>query len=112
MMAFERWDVVTALFPFTDIEVRRPRPVLVLSGARFNREHGHLIGSMITRAVRSRWPSDHGLRDLSPTGLQHPSVVRWKLFTLPFTVVSRRIGALGPADRDALAAKLVSIFGD
>ena len=64
-MAFERWDVVTALFPFTDVAIRRPRPVLVLSGAGFNRNHGHLIGCMITRAARSRWPSDHDILDLA-----------------------------------------------
>ena len=109
-MAFERWDVVTALFPFTDVAIRRPRPVLVLSGASFNRSHGHLIGCMITRAARSRWPSDHGILDLAPTGLRHASVVRWKLFTLPFTVVSRRIGALASVDREPLAIKLAGIF--
>src|SRR5687767_13741219 len=87
MMAFERWDVVTALFPFTDVAARKPRPVLVLSGSAFNREHGLLIGCMITRAARSRWPSDHDIAGLQPAGLQHSSIVRWKLFTLPFTVI-------------------------
>jgi mRNA-degrading endonuclease toxin of MazEF toxin-antitoxin module len=110
MMAFERWDVVTALFPFTDIEVRKPRPVLVLSSGRFNRDHGHLIGAMVTTGVRSRWPSDHSIMDLTPTGLRHPSVVRWKVFTLPFTIIARRIGALGPVDQEPLAAQLANII--
>jgi mRNA interferase MazF len=112
MMAFERWDVVTALFPFTDVAARRPRPVLVLSGSSFNRGHGHLIGCMITRAVRSRWPSDYNIVDLDPTGLRHESVVRWKLFTLPFTVVSRRIGSLAQIDREPLARMLTGILSD
>jgi mRNA interferase MazF len=109
-MAFERWDVVTALFPFTDVEMRKPRPVLVLSNGRFNRDHGHVIGSMITTGARSRWPSDHPILDLAPTGLQHPSVVRWKLFTLPFTVIARHIGTLGSADREPLAGRLADIL--
>jgi mRNA-degrading endonuclease toxin of MazEF toxin-antitoxin module len=110
MMAFERWDVVAALFPFTDVAVRRPRPVLVLSSAAFNREHGHVIGCMITRGARSRWPSDHAIRELGPTGLRHDSIVRWKLFTLPFSVISRRIGAVAAGDREPLSAKLAGIL--
>jgi mRNA-degrading endonuclease toxin of MazEF toxin-antitoxin module len=112
MIAFERWDVVTALFPFTDVAVRRPRPVLVLSGAEFNRQHGQLVGCMITRALQSRWPSDHEILDLGPMGLRHASVVRWKLFTLPFTVVSRRIGTLATVDCEPVAAKLARILID
>ena len=110
-MAFERWDVVTALFPFTDVAIRRPRPVLVLSGAGFNRYQGHLIGCMITRGARSRWPSDHGILDLAPTGLRHASVVRWKVFTLPFAVLGRRIGALSEPDRTAVAAARDGVLG-
>lgn len=98
-MTFERWDIVTALFPFTDIAVRKPRPVLVLSDASFNLDHGHVIGGMITTGARSRWPSDHRIAELSTTGLGSPSVVRWKLFTLPFSVIARRIGTLGEVDR-------------
>lgn len=109
-MAFDRWDVVTALFPFTDVPERKPRPVLVLSGAAFNLAHGHVIGSMITTAARSRWQSDHPIADLGAAGLRHASVVRWKLFTLPFTVIARRIGSLGDTDRDALAGQLETIL--
>jgi mRNA interferase MazF len=109
-MAFERWDVVTALFPFTDAAVRKPRPVLVLSNEGFNQMHGHVIGSMITTGARSRWPSDHAIVDLLPTGLTHPSVVRWKLFTLPFTVIGRRIGTLGAVDRGPLEARVTDIL--
>jgi mRNA interferase MazF len=43
MIDCERWDVLTALFPFTDVAARKPRPVLVLSHDGFNRRHGHVI---------------------------------------------------------------------
>lgn len=104
MMAFERWDIVSALFPFTDIAVRKPRPVLVLSNAPFNQDHRHVIAGMITTGARSRWPSDHPIADLPPTGLGSASVVRWKVFTLPLSVIARRIGSLGEDDRRAMAA--------
>jgi mRNA interferase MazF len=109
-MAFDRWDVVTALFPFTDTENRKPRPVLVLSGEAFNRAHGHVIGAMITTGARSSWPSDHAIADLAPTGLHHPSLVRWKLFTLPFQVIARRIGTLAGSDREPLVSRMTGIL--
>jgi mRNA interferase MazF len=101
-MTFDRWDIVIALFPFTEIAVRKPRPVLVLSHASFNLDHGHLIGAMITTGARSQWPSDHPIADLSTAGLGSASIVRWKLFTLPLSVIARRIGRLGDDDRARL----------
>jgi mRNA-degrading endonuclease toxin of MazEF toxin-antitoxin module len=107
---FGRWDIAVALFPFTDVEVRKPRPVLVLSAAAFNRTHGHFIAAMITTGADSRWPSDHEITDLGSCGLRHSSVVRWKLFTLPDTVAPRRIGRLGEEDRAAVAVKIASLL--
>jgi len=111
-MAFERWDLVKALFPFTDVPVRKPRPVLVLSNGRFNVEHGHIIGCMVTTAARGRWPSDVPITDLTEAGLSRASVVRFKLFTLPFDLIGGRIGSLGQGDRPELAERLAGILGD
>lgn len=110
MIDCERWDVVTALFPFTDAAVRKPRPVLVLSNRAFNRDHRHVIGAMITTAAHSRWPSDHVIGDLRATGLDRASIVRWKLFTLPADLMGRRIGMLGPEDRAHVSAHQVGIL--
>jgi mRNA interferase MazF len=66
---------------------------------------------MITRGVPTRWPSDHPVDDLGPTGLRHASVVRWKLFTLDNRVISRRIGALAAADAEACGAALARVLG-
>jgi len=110
MTAFERFDVLTALFPFLDIPVRKPRPVLVLSTRAFNAEHGHIIGAMITTGADSHWPSDHVIQNLAAAGLKHRSVIRWKVFTLPASVIGRRIGALDAADRLALDAASAQTF--
>ncbi len=100
MIAYERWDIVTALFPFTDAPVRKPRPVLVPSHRQFQSAiHAHVIGCMITTGAGSQWPSDHVIAELYPAGLAHASVVRWKLFTLPVDLLGRRIGALSDFDR-------------
>ena len=99
MMDFERFEVVTALFPFIDMPQRKPRPVLILSAAEFNSRNGHIIGTMITTGAGSHWPSDHVILDLESAGLTHRSVIRWKVFTIPFSEIGRRIGRLSEADR-------------
>lgn len=100
MTGFRRFDVLTALFPFVDVDVRKPRPVAVLSSARFNALNGHVVCAMITTGAGSRWPDDHAIADLAEAGLRHPSIVRWKIFTL----ADAQIGSLSNRDRNALAA--------
>ena len=107
---FERWDVAVAMFPFTSSDQQKPRPVLVLSKAAFNREHGHVVAAMITTAAETQWPSDLRIADFIACGLRHPSVVRWKLFTLPQALVPRRIGALSDADKETMKAGFAAIF--
>jgi mRNA interferase MazF len=111
MTGFERWDVVTALFPFTDAAVRKPRPVLVISHGDFNRVHEHVVGCMITTGTGSFWPTDHRILDLAAAGLARASVVRWKVFTLPTALIGRRIGCLGAPDRSGVAAIMDSVLG-
>jgi mRNA-degrading endonuclease toxin of MazEF toxin-antitoxin module len=110
-MTFERFDLVVVPFPFVDSPRRKPRPALVLSTEAFGRANGHSILAMITRGVGTRWPSDHPIDDLGPTGLQHPSVVRWKVFTLDNRVISRRIGTLALSDATACGAALAHMLG-
>jgi hypothetical protein len=109
-IAFERWDVAVALFPFTPSYKQKPRPVLVLSDAAFNRDHGHVIAAMITTAAETQWPSDQPISDFVACGLRHPSVVRWKLFTLPLKLVPRRIGALAEGDRERMKVGFAAVF--
>jgi hypothetical protein len=104
MTAFERWDVVTALFPFTDIAVRRPRPVLVLSGAEFNQQHGLHDHQSVAKSLAERSCDPRSRSDRAPAH------VRRSLEAVH--VVSRRTGALATVDREPLAAKLAQIFID
>lgn len=110
-MIFERFDVVVVPFPFVDSPKRRPRPALVLSSAAFGHANGHSILAMITRGIATRWPSDRPIGDLAATGLRHPSVVRWKLFTLDHRVITRRIGSLAASDAEACGAALAGVLG-
>jgi mRNA interferase MazF len=89
-------------FPFTDHPVAKRRPAAVLSSRAFNDENGHAVLAMITTGARSAWPSDIALTDLGTAGVQHPCVVRWKLFTLPNGLILRKLGALATKDRLAV----------
>lgn len=109
-MTYERFDVLTALFPFIDIPIRKPRPVMVLSNAAFYRTNGHIVTVMITTGTGSHWPSGHSIIDLTAAGLRHSSVVLCKLFTLPNSEIGHRIGHLAAPDRDCLAAHFSAIL--
>lgn len=109
-MVFERYDVLTAFFPFVDVPVRKPRPVMVLSNSAFNAANGHVVTAMITTGAGSSWPSDQPIGDLAAAGLQHPSVIRCKLFTLPNGQIGRRIGHLAEPNRARLAAQFAAIL--
>lgn len=109
-LKLDRWDIVVAPFPFTDIAYGKPRPVVVLSNTAFNEVHRHVIAAMVTTGAGSSWDSDHVIVDLAPTGLKHASLVRWKLVTLSLSIIPRKIGTLGAADRGLLTAKMAGIL--
>lgn len=110
MTAFERWTVGVAPFPFVDSAKAKPRPCLVLSGRDWNTKQDHTVCAMITRPLRTEWPSDLPIRDLVTAGLPVPSVIRWKLFTLPNDLLRRAAGVLGLEDRDAAVSALAAIL--
>lgn len=102
-------DVVIVRFPFTDMDVAKARPALVLSSEAFN-GNGQTVLAMITTGAGTAWPTDVAISDLAAAGLSHPSVVRWKLFTLVNEHVDQRIGALVDDDRGQLASVSKSVF--
>ena len=103
-------DVVVVPFPFVDIAAEKRRPSVVLSRQAFNRSNGHSICAMITTASRTNWPSDIVLSDLAAAGLSQPCVVRWKLFTLPNTIILRLAGALSERDKQSVFTAAREIF--
>jgi mRNA interferase MazF len=100
----ERHDVVLVPFPFVDLPVTKQRPVVAVSGASFNRINGSTVFAMITTASGQKWPVDHPITDLKGAGLLHSCVVRWRLVTLPNSLILKRLGHLGSADRAACEA--------
>lgn len=91
-------DVVVVPFPFVERDVVKRRPSVVLSSRIFNGENGSSVLAMITTGTGSHWPTDLKIIDGASAGLNHPSIIRWKLFTLPNELIDKVAGHLAPGD--------------
>jgi mRNA interferase MazF len=103
-------DVVVVPFPFVDAAIAKRRPSVVLSRHAFNAANGHSVCAMITSAAGSKWPSDIAIEDIAKAGLQRPCVVRWKIFTLPNSLILKLAGTLGSSDRTNITTAARTIF--
>jgi mRNA interferase MazF len=103
-------DVVVVPFPFVDIAAEKRRPAVVMSREGFNRSNGHSICAMVTTAGRMNWPTDISIANLEAAGLPRACVVRFKLFTLPNSIILRRAGALSESDRNNVLGAVRGIF--
>ncbi|MCL1491088.1 MAG: type II toxin-antitoxin system PemK/MazF family toxin [Pseudanabaena sp. Salubria-1] len=111
IVTFKQFDVVIVPFPFTDTANQKRRPALVISDHLvFNATMSRSIMAMITTASHSPWALDINIFDLPSAGLTHPSVIRMKLFTLDDVLVTKRIGALSQADREATQRSISPLF--
>ena len=108
-MTFEALDVVVVPFPFADRRASKRRPALIVSSANFNQAHEQSILAMITSA-RSDWPSDVAIRGWREAGLNLPCKVRFKLFTLDRTLLTRKLGTLSKQDGEAVKKALGRIL--
>jgi mRNA interferase MazF len=109
-MIFEGNDIVVVPFPFTDKSSSKRRPAVVLSNNDFLQSTDHVIAAMITSAKNSDWISDVKISNLKASGLSVPCVIRMKLFTLPKTLIIRKIGKLSSADAKLLRSRLASVL--
>lgn len=107
-MTCDAWEVVAVPFPFTDRVAQKKRPAVIISRRDFNQQGQTLMGMITSSSMRR--PSDCSLRDLAAAGLSTPCVVRLKLFTLDNRLIIKRIGKLGEADQQRVAAALKSIL--
>jgi mRNA interferase MazF len=106
IVIYNQFDVVIVPFPFTDQNNLKRRPALVISCASFNQQVQHAVMLMITSARNAPWSGDVNIEDLQATGLEKPSVIRMKFFTLDNRLILRKSGLLGLQDRQALVKSI------
>lgn len=93
-MIYNQFDVVLVPFPFTDKNITKKRPALILNNKNYQIKTGHLILAMITSAKNSRWENDFEIKEIECTGLKTDCVVRFKIFSLDERIILKRIGFL------------------
>jgi mRNA interferase MazF len=101
-MIYKKFDIVVVPFPFVDSPLSKPRPAIVLSSEDFQRRNAHVHLGMITTAHNTKWKDDIFLSDLSTTGLSVTSFFRPKIFTLPESLLRKKIGEVSQKDREKI----------
>ena|SRR3990167_9999288 len=99
MKTYKPFSIIVVPFPFTDSSATKKRPALVLSEEQFQKNTEHVTLIMITSAKHSTWYNDYKIKDLSSTGLNAPSIIRQKIFTLDSRVILEKIGELSTKDK-------------
>lgn len=99
---YKAWDVVLIPFPFTDRSAAKQRPALIINADEYRSKTGHFVMLMITSAKHSLWYSDVKISDLSITGLNIPSLIRFKMFSLDEKLIIKKTGSLTGADIKAV----------
>ena len=97
-MISDQWDVVRVPFPFTDKDITKKRPALVLSKGTFNAASGHTVMAMITKRNNIGWPHDYDVKHGQQAGLRLPSRIRMKIFTIENSLILDRLGRLQAVD--------------
>ena len=101
-MTYKQFEVLVVPFPFTEKYFHKKRPAVILSSDAFNESHDHLVLAMITVASSSKWVSDVMIENWKETGLTKSCCARFKLFTLPQTLIIKNLGKLVGVDREKL----------
>lgn len=106
MTTCERGDVVLVGFVFSDESGMKLRPALVVSSDVYHKGRQEAVVAAITSSVRRPLPGDHRVLRWKEAGLLFPSVVTGVLRTIKRSMIQRRLGALHPADAEAVDACL------
>lgn len=110
---YKTYDIVLIPFPFTDSELSKNRPALILSSDKlFNNKINHSIAAMITSIQHYAWPFDVEIEELKACGLSKPSIIRLKLFTIDHRLIRSKIGVLAKKDQVKIRKNLSIALGD
>jgi len=110
MPNFDRYDVVSVPFPYTDRAALARRPALVVSDPTLESRFGLLWVLMITSAENRRWHGDVPIPDHLEVGLPIPSIVRPAKIATVEASRARLRGRLPAATAAVVAAAVGSII--
>ena len=104
---YRRGDIVWVAFPFSNQLGKKERPALVLSSDQYNQSQDDLLLVQISSHIR-RAPDigECEVVDWRLAGLDGPSAVRPKLFTVESSLVIRAAGHITDSDMQRVEAAL------
>jgi mRNA interferase MazF len=109
MPTFDRFDVVSVPFPYTD-RLRQRRPALVVSQAAHQQDTGLIWVVMITAAENRGWPRDVAIANPKGAGLSIPSVVRPAKIATIEAAQATRIGRITESEKRAVQSSIRAIL--
>ena len=111
-MPFEFGDVVLVPFPFTSQTASEKRPAVVVSSRSYNVAKPNVVLMAVTSQLRPvPGTGEVWVQDWKAAGLLKPSAIKPVFATLEQSLVSRQLGALAPADREALRQAIARTLG-
>lgn len=111
MPTFERFDIVSVPFPYTDRPVRERRPALIVFLPAHEQRTGMLWVVMITSAQHRPWDGDVRLADHARAGLSIPSMIRTAKIATVEARDAKRIGRPAAGEIRAVRTALAQILG-
>ena len=110
MPIFDRFDVVSVPFPYTDRPVRQRRPALVVSQPAHERATGLIWVVMITAAENRAWPGDVAVANPQRAGLSIASVIRPTKIATIEAAQAVRIGRVSAVEQRAVQSSIRAIL--
>lgn len=115
MTIYRQRQVLLVPVPFSDQNIEKRRPAVVLSSQAFNTAYGKCIIAAITSSIPNSLENDEVLikgSELAQAGLPKESIVKsGMLFTISNHKVLRQMGELTPATFNKVQQCLLRIFG-
>lgn len=109
-MIYNQFDIVLVPFPFTDKNVSKKRPALVVSNKNYQIKTNHLILAMITSAKNSRWDNDFEIKEIETTGLKTDCIIRYKIFSLDERIMLKKIGSISQNEQVQVKENLLKLL--
>lgn len=109
-MIYNQFDIILVPFPFTDKNVSKKRPAIVLNNRNYQIKTNHLILAMITSAKNSRWENDFEIKEIESTGLKTNCFIRYKIFSLDERLILKKVGTISDNEKNIIKKDFLNLF--
>lgn len=109
---YDRGDVVSVPFLFSEKPVAKNRPAIVISSREYNESRqGVILAGVTSNLAAPRFVGEQPIRDWQTCGLRAPSGVAGILQTVKRVNIRHRVGSLSATDLDAVSEAMRAALG-